>query len=166
MTAPTPKLGDLLERLEAATGPDREIDKAVMLAIGRAREIDPWMFYGPGETVWCFGDYEHESVNPALPYVTASLDAVLALVEEKLPGWTVEIIRLSDGEGFAQVSDDAAFMPVSHEATAPTPALALLKALVCALSSESGASGSDQVEDRTATPGGQTPISQPLKETP
>lgn len=79
-------LQDLLHRVESATGPDRELDALIMVALGGARRVDECLFYGPGETTWCFSDYEHEYDMPPLPYVTASLDAALALVERCLPG--------------------------------------------------------------------------------
>lgn len=89
---------DIISKLEGATGPDRELDVLIMEAIGGARRIDPYTFYGPAEKVWSFGKYEDESRawNGPLPYVTASLDRALALVKENLPGWNVRLLDVEE----------------------------------------------------------------------
>lgn len=67
-------LDDLIRRVEAATGPDRELDFDVCAALG-LYEAEPT--YGPHlRRIW------HG------PRLTASIDAALALVEKVLPGCT------------------------------------------------------------------------------
>lgn len=80
----------LIGRLEAASEGSRELDRDMMLLVGDAREVDHCTFYGPDERVWYFGEYEHETDLPPLPYLTSSLDAIVALIERKLPGWMIE----------------------------------------------------------------------------
>lgn len=63
---------DLAERCRNATGPDREIDAAIYKA---ARSKD-------------FGYSEKERNCPAY---TRYLDAIAALIEDKLPGWMARV---------------------------------------------------------------------------
>jgi len=60
-------LSALIERVEKCSGPDRQLDAVIALNI-------------------C--DLELEREISEIPHFTSSLDAALALVEEKLPGWT------------------------------------------------------------------------------
>lgn len=70
------KLTELLARLDAATGPDREIDWAVFSACGfRVNDLQKSRW-----RVWLVDNWA------PLPPVTASIDAALALVERLLPG--------------------------------------------------------------------------------
>lgn len=73
--------GELIARLEAASEGSRELDRELMLLVGDAREVDHCTFYGPDERVWYFGEYERETDLPPLPYLTSSLDAIVALIE-------------------------------------------------------------------------------------
>lgn len=93
------KLTDLIAKLEAATEGSRELDAALMVAV---QEI-PAPRYGLREgfkqecrlgnddlsvDVWTVGPgYEERYARyPAKPFTT-SLDAIVALIERKLPGW-------------------------------------------------------------------------------
>ena len=85
-------LDALMERVEAATGADRHLDADLALAL---RDLPAWMY----------ADAAKHGVNIDTGYIdtvtnagqcgcgilaseyTASLDAALALVERKLPGW-------------------------------------------------------------------------------
>ncbi|MBN8535400.1 MAG: hypothetical protein J0L51_15085 [Rhizobiales bacterium] len=82
------------ERCEKATGPDREIDATLDLLVG-----GPQDFFGPAfGTVYVDGpEYHNGAATWAgggrryyVPVYTASLDAITALIERKLPGyrWT------------------------------------------------------------------------------
>jgi hypothetical protein len=83
----------LIERVEKATGPDRQLD-CLLDCIRHDREFIEWTAdtgvtgyrYKHPRIVWGSGTWREE-----IAY-TSSLDAALALVEEKLPGcqWTVE----------------------------------------------------------------------------
>ena len=75
-------LTSLRERVEKATGPDREIDVEIFF------ELD-WTGQGDARTA---------------PEYTSSIDAVVALIERELPGWAWK-------EGTCCVSDDAWLAP-------------------------------------------------------
>lgn len=78
-------LVELAERLEAATGPDRELDARVIEACGWRRRNSWW-----GDDYWDRGDdrlYERD-----IPKVTASIDAAKALMPE---GMIVEVYQQS-----------------------------------------------------------------------
>lgn len=101
-------IAELLERVEGATGPDRELDAAIECALA---------------STW------GSAINPR-PY-TASLDAALALVERVRPGWTWE-----GGRDPAKASWAYLYAKIdgpTFSASAPTPALALLAALLRSL---------------------------------
>ena len=132
---------ELLERVKAAAGPDRELDAAITIALGD----------GPGEG-WTLitqdkpGVFNMDAgrwingcrIRTPKPF-TASIDAALALVERKLPDFAYQLtndygglnrvhINVAPGcEGFPpagmNVSEDAETMP-----------LAILVALLTALS--------------------------------
>lgn len=82
-------LAALIERVEKATGPDRQLD-CLLDCIRHDREFIEWTAdtgvtgyrYKHPRIVWGSGTWREE-----IAY-TSSLDAALALVEEKLPGWT------------------------------------------------------------------------------
>jgi hypothetical protein len=73
------ELAGLIERLEAAAGPDREIDKAIFAYLGYTwRAMDYWS--ADSTKMWS---------GPV--FLTYSIDAALALVERLLPGifWVI-----------------------------------------------------------------------------
>lgn len=72
-------LSKLIERVENATGPDRELDLELANVAGWRCDGD-WLYTPDGAMAAFTAD------SP--PAYTSSLDAALALVEEKLPGWT------------------------------------------------------------------------------
>lgn len=123
---------DLIERLEAATGADRELDRDLYwllrrpaaeraywnAAMGMPRPLGERMPEGLGRI----------GVESASPAYTASLDASLALVGEKLPDATWLI-----GSGMAGLLPAWCRVDDGEMATAPTPALAVLIALLRAL---------------------------------
>lgn len=115
----------LLERVEGATGPDRDLDSMIWCEVANNTGI---VF--PDEKPGAPKIADHIK-----PY-TSSLDAVLALVEEKLPGWRPGIIREGRAEWSAFIFSPKATDPKDH--FAPTPALALLKALLTALEAGDG----------------------------
>lgn len=71
-------LADLLARVEAATGPDREIDGLLYCMEDEVIQR-------------CWPHWGREQRENLTPRYTASLDAALALVERVLPGSTVDI---------------------------------------------------------------------------
>lgn len=82
------ELKELIERVKAATGPDRELDSDLGFTLG-------WYANGYEFYAWAEADGTFvESVNPK-PF-TASIDAALALTQRVLPGWT--LARLSQDD--------------------------------------------------------------------
>jgi len=66
------KLNELAERVEAATGPDRELDRAISDALGVGR------FHAAGSSAWQY---------------TSSLDTAMTLVPE---GWLLQFLQEID----------------------------------------------------------------------
>lgn len=75
MTADPADLLTIAAECEAATGPDRELDVRIALAVGANFAIGPWVGVDTYEAV--AGSY------------TASVDAAFSLLQEALPGWPV-----------------------------------------------------------------------------
>jgi hypothetical protein len=128
-------LKELLARVEAATGPDREIDAELIRIVWRQ---DP--------TAWIM-------TNTTIPAYTASLDAIIALVEKTLPGWLPGMVKKNSSRGAWEcyVRNDepllsgyyAAKNPKARWLTGygPTAPLGLLSALLQALISNSKTEG-------------------------
>lgn len=87
--AQSSNLRSLLEKVECATGPDQELDAWVMAAL--FPELEPAHLVGSNASIRMF-DRGYGGPGSALR-LTTSLDAVLSLVEEKLPGWHWSIVR-------------------------------------------------------------------------
>lgn len=91
------RIAGLIERLEQATGPDREIDFALLT-------FDPeseWYSGRHGKAMthaadiyrretW-FDNFGNEFDEVEADYPTASIDAALGLMERLLPGWSVRV---------------------------------------------------------------------------
>ena len=129
-------LRDLLERVERATGPDRELDAAICEGLHSSVCEPEYRGTHHGEPVWRHPDF---GLIRCEPY-TNSVDASLALIGRLLPG--VYMWRLD--------FDDE---PTSHPASVilcwgengraneggATPALALCAALLAAMIEQEGA---------------------------
>lgn len=80
----------LIEKLRGLKGPDREVDAEIATAAAgyvyekRKDDRKTW-FYAPDGMRYQIHGYDYER----LPRFTASLDAVTALIERDLPGWTI-----------------------------------------------------------------------------
>lgn len=114
---------DIIARLEKATGPDRELDGLIALATGALNVIVEWR-YRPG-------DGRARKLEP----FTASLDAALALVGERLPGWEI-VIRIERDEKFANMwapGSDPNFGGECFYSYAATPQIAVLLSMFRAL---------------------------------
>lgn len=126
-------LRDLLRRVESATGADALLDRQLAITLGaytfekRGRDRRAWFY--PADKEWFY----RRDIAP--PY-TASLDAALALVERVLPGWGFYLRRDKDGCGCGLVHPEFPRVTPGHQ-EAPTPALALLAALLRALDTQS-----------------------------
>lgn len=124
-------LKELLERVEKATRADHPLGHEVLLALG-ARHDHDW------DHEYWFGE------DRLYPYdITASIDAAVALVEKKLPGWSW---LLSQRGSAYVISPDFEPAPedwlepkgVTFHGDGSTPALALIAALLKALIAQGG----------------------------
>lgn len=124
---PIPDYDDIIGRVERATGGDRELDRAIM--------------------VFAFGGGVRNALP--LPEYTSSVDAALALVERKLPGyrWSVGATGIRSGthpdgkpayvDGFrAGLTKASPLRPLPTAAHARTAPLAIILALLRALSQQ------------------------------
>lgn len=127
------RVGDLtalLARVEAADGPDRELDFQIHAAVfGRAINFQDAAGY-------LFGEGRDEKFATC-GQLTASLDAALALCGRVLPGWT-RMVDENFGIGEATVWTGYVFTPkdalcAQYEGYSKTPSLALLAAMLKAL---------------------------------
>jgi hypothetical protein len=122
---------ELAKRCEAAKGPDREIDAAIMAALFAAASSCDVFAEKDGAVV----SYPHAGGKriDASPIYTASLDAITALIERELPesghGYTVHDVR--EKQAVAHVCVDYDADPCG--ASAATPALALCAAFCRAM---------------------------------
>lgn len=126
------ELSELIERVEKATGADRELDRDLHEALTgecvhrHTREEYCW------DNIVICNDCGKEHPSQKWPWYTASLDAVVALVEKQRPGWACGVdsgpktkIAFVDPHDFADRIFGARFT-----AEGPTPALALLLAFL------------------------------------
>lgn len=93
-------MNDLIERIEAASGPDREMDRDILAAKGthvlekRGRDRKSWWYEIDGP--------DYRRLDPdgdryfGMPRYTASIDAALTLVPE---GWMFGIERAGSYDG-------------------------------------------------------------------
>jgi hypothetical protein len=133
-------LQELLERVKNATEHNRELDADIATALGFKIE---WKMANYIMELRPVIDWPPHGREPC-PQFTASIDAALALVERKLPGWAYAIIHEEGRGNVAYVhNNQSAFEGWStrpnpnrrwHEVRAATPALAILAALLSALS--------------------------------
>lgn len=112
-------IAGLIERLEAATGVDPELNGDLLLHFG-------WNADG-------FGRVTDPDGNPRLsvPDLMGSLDASKALTERVRPGAGWAAGKTPGGTGWARV-----FKAREYYSEAPTPAIALLIALLKSLETE------------------------------
>jgi len=134
----------LLARAEAATGPDRGLDAAILEIIAGYRNLST-----DGECqIWDRGNdgywtLDGDDRNARLPSPTASIDTALALMQEKLPGWFVSLDSNGKNIGnFARVYNDGLVHEPSFTSTGNKPiqllALAALLEALIAQSKEQG----------------------------
>lgn len=98
----TADLVALAERVEALDGPDETLDAEICIATGALSDVRFYPFPVHGEPYWEGRDRDGGPASVE-PY-TASLDAVAALIAEKLPGWAWRV-------GTCCVSDDGWVVP-------------------------------------------------------
>jgi len=135
-------LTELRERVERATGPDRELDIEIAGALFElsrlTKKLQRSLGFRPGsvEPQIIIRDRFAGADTEPIPYYTASIDAALALVERKLPGAEYDITTLY---GVAHVDLPLNYSDQSSEcgrrADGSVP-LAILTALLRALESQ------------------------------
>lgn len=86
MTPSNEALEGLIERLETATGPDRELDgviwRALMSNVANRAEL-----FGP------------------VPLLTTSIDAAFALCDRLCPDLVISMTKIGDGSGLIQITE-------------------------------------------------------------
>lgn len=124
MTLPPSDLTSLVERVEGASGADRELDALLLPVFDPALQVRH-------NSVWrgklCCG-----SLTDCLPPYSASVDAALALVERVLPGcgYDLTFVPGNDHPFDAYLWPDSGGPEIGEGVT---PALAILSALLRAL---------------------------------
>ena len=112
---------ELIARLEALSGPDREVDRHVAVAVGLAKRLS-----GIAAVEWRPGNTY--SVPPAY---TASIDAAVALAISKLDSGSVDIeVAYRSVGGRAHGRAEICGPAVYGEGRAANPAIALCIALL------------------------------------
>jgi len=119
-------LRELIARLEAAVGPDRELDAEMWLAttIGATRK--KWSYIHTASGRECHIDETRTATGQLIvvPEFTSSIDAALTLVPEGW-FWWVGHLDETDRRFVATISKHAIVGTPSHKGFAPTTALAL-----------------------------------------
>lgn len=136
MTLSPEVLSGLRERLAVSTGPDREIDADIFIALSGEVPIDAGRIDRLGGMVgWWPLDSHYESARE-VPRYSGSIDAALALVARLLPalcpGVSQSVFHLTWTAWLGDQREGAAFIvaDASHDTSAP---LAILLALLTAL---------------------------------
>lgn len=111
-------MSDLIERLEKATGPNRELDEAIALAVLSAGGEVRLLGMADDDPPLKMFTYPDGSKGTALRY-TSSLDAALTLVPE---GFAADIICYTSGNGRTAVWNEPSIFRCDRGST---PAIAL-----------------------------------------
>lgn len=131
-------LDELIERVERATGPDRDIDVGISDHIGfyvipfTGADPQAWLTRISGKWVPCDreGRGYLSSSDRYCPRYTESLDAIVGLIEAQRPGWDYTLEHTNEG-----LTIRAQIGPEKENAIAfgDTDALALCAAFLKAL---------------------------------
>lgn len=117
------KRRELIEMLEKATGEDRDVDYRIERLLVRPEEfpdIAMWPPFSIGSTF-----------EKSIPRYTASLDAAIALVEREGFEWLRKSPHsMTVYQPLTEEQDARKEWAVHHSAAGPTPAIALLLALL------------------------------------
>lgn len=134
---------EIARRAQEATGPDRELDLAAFRVLHP--EFDGYVEGRGGLVHPCDSTDQRVISDVRWPRYTGSVDAMLALIAEKLPGWrTAELRELIEMRGgrFRTAAWSADLQEINGagyaEAEAATPALALLAAFALAMEASHG----------------------------
>lgn len=85
----TEELVDLASEAEAGTGPDRELDARIAVAILLSQLVQNWL---------------PRSADVDVQPVTASVDAAFELLQEALPGWRITTGVMDHGFGLTHAA--------------------------------------------------------------
>lgn len=150
-------LSSLISLVEKATGPDRELDRLIHFHVEapwlaeKCAKWTPAAFEGPNDFLWWTSERlaeGKEGYHDGWESYTSSVDSVLVLIGEKLPGWSGVVdfghdspMRRADMYGpVKEMGEDEYGNPVEirdyWEGEAPTPAIALVLATLLALQSK------------------------------
>lgn len=130
-------LSELIERVRNATGPDRELDGEITTALGDGPG-DGWelITHSPGMFMMDAGRWiKGGRIRTPKPF-TASLDAITALIEKKLPGWDWGASSLGDDGTFGEIWEHGWHDDTVVNTTHRTAPLALCLAFLLALQSQ------------------------------
>ncbi|MFD2248889.1 hypothetical protein FHS82_000998 [Pseudochelatococcus lubricantis] len=119
-------LRSLLARVEAAEGPDRELDRDIAISFGR-----PWD-YAADWGGWGYGADGMRIEKPVAQPYTASIDAVVALIDRALPerSWSISLHRTGSTTLVATGTWETARMARTEVRTQLTETTPPLKALI------------------------------------
>lgn len=117
----TAELATLRARIDAATGPDRELDLSLAEALV------------PDVVVLLHNRGTGQNERSTYWHYTASIDAALALVERLLPGWLWTFGSYGPDDGPWACITEPTEPCADYAARGPTPALAILSALMSAM---------------------------------
>jgi len=125
----------LTTRLQEATGLDRELDFAIGFELAGWTRVER---FGDTYIRTPDGNIYADAYGGMAPSFTESVDAALELVERKLPGWSWAFFNhFKKGTCTAFICDGPVIDLVeATEAHAPTAPLAILAALISALSNQ------------------------------
>jgi len=119
---------DLIARLEALTGPDREVDWDIGLNVGGMKSVRTFGMAGN----WFDRCVDETSLSVSMPDYTASIDAAVALCERVLPLMTKIVINTYSGGEYHHAEIESDFGDFNGR-NSPNPAIALLIATLKAL---------------------------------
>ncbi|MGQ3213818.1 MAG: hypothetical protein ACT6U0_18750 [Shinella sp.] len=147
-------LTSLIERLEKAEAPDRELDEEIWLAAIPGASRKNLLADHPDEKpLWEYHDIERNTCfrGGIIPSYTSSIDAAVSLAERVLPGWgwsveskTHHIMACLNPEFGEPVGKHPHWAAISNLSSrtfedAATPAMALLLATLRSLQSKGDA---------------------------
>lgn len=119
---------ELIEKLEKATGPDRELDADIAITLKLIAEREWW------SVNYLSGDM--------IPAYTASIDAAVQLCERVLPGWVIDFISqdfMSVPEGYRGIGWTVEIInQVRVQGQSSKPSIALCIAILRALQPKEG----------------------------
>ena len=139
------KLKELRERVERASGPDREIDYAIASALLDAtKEPNYWFWQSGREQGAPLRPVNAYWTDRRTPRFTTSIDAALALVERTLAVYSIRVTIDPSGEG-----TDLTWWPdglsgereLHFAAVSNSACLAILSALLSALDHRESSNG-------------------------